>query len=546
MDTTAPGISAIRTDVAGFVGIAVSGPLDTPVPVQSWKQFQAYFGGFSGSAFLAYTVRGFFENGGRRCWVVRVASNDPVGGAFSATLELASAVPGRSVWNINASSPGTWGNSLTVSLGETHQAQSTGRLDKDHPERMIVSSTTGFSRFTMVRLSQFGKPSVLRVVAAIDNTQGFASLTPDATKFMVWVPDQPELRLPYDSSPLAFAPDQPVQVESVEYTVIVEQAGIPVALYHGRSLIPVSNSDGPAVLSPLEIPADMQAQQILPPLPAPIVIEELRPEFTADSTATFRPLEQIQTPPDNTLLSGGQEGLRLLTAYDFMGEPVDPLDSDLVKKSKTRGLRALELVDEVSILAVPDINIQPVPIPPTEPLPPCIPDLCLPSSPAPVASPPPQPQTELPPTFSDADIYRVQAAMVEQCEETKSRVALLEPPVSAVRDERLGISAVQSWRNQFDSKYAAFYFPWLRVVDPLRSATAVTRDIPPSGHVAGQYAHTDIEIGVHKAPANSPLAWVQDVTIPVNNAQHGVLNPLGINAIRPLPGRGIRIFGART
>jgi phage tail sheath protein FI len=546
IDATAPAISAIRTDVAGFVGIAVSGPLDTPVPVQSWKQFQAYFGGFSGGAFLAYAVRGFFENGGRRCWVVRVASNDPVGGALPATLELPSTTPGRSVWNIHASSPGTWGNSLTVSLRETHQAQTTGRLDKDHPERLIVSSTTGFSRFTMVRLSQPGKPSVLRVVAAIDATQGFASFTPDSNKFLIWVPELPELRLPYDSSPLDFAPDQPIQVESVEYTVIVEQSGIPVALYPGLSLIPESDSYGPTVLAPLQISPDLQAQQVLPPLPVPIVIEELRPEFTADSLAAFRPLEQIQLPADNTLLSGGQEGLRLLTAYDFMGEPVDPLDSDLVKKNKVRGLRALETVDEISILAVPDINIQPVALPPIEPLPPCVPDICLPGPPGPLAPPPPPSGTELPPIFSDADIYRVQAAMVEQCEQTMSRVALLEPPVSAVRDERLGISAVQSWRNQFDSKYAAFYFPWLRVVDPLRSTTAVTRDIPPSGHVAGQYARTDIEIGVHKAPANAPLAWVQDVTIPVNNAQHGVLNPLGINAIRPLPGRGIRIFGART
>src|SRR6266498_2885673 len=74
MDATSTAITPIRTDVAGFVGIAASGPLDTPAPVQSWKDFQAYFGGFIGNGFLAYAVRGFFENGGRRCWVVRVAS----------------------------------------------------------------------------------------------------------------------------------------------------------------------------------------------------------------------------------------------------------------------------------------------------------------------------------------------------------------------------------------------------------------------------------------------------------------------------------------
>jgi phage tail sheath protein FI len=208
-------------------------------------------------------------------------------------------------------------------------------------------------------------------------------------------------------------------------------------------------------------------------------------------------------------------------------------------------LRVLEAIDEVSILAVPDINVQPIAIPPTEPVPPCIPDPCLPGGPPPVAAPPAL-DLELPPAFSDNDIYRVQAAMIEQCEDTMSRLAIIDPPLSVARDERLGISAIQTWRSQFDSSYAALYFPWLKVVDPLRSLNGVTRDIPPSGHIAGQYARTDLAIGVHKAPANAPLAWVQDATISVNDAQHGVLNPLGINAIRTLPGRGIRIFGART
>jgi phage tail sheath protein FI len=209
-------------------------------------------------------------------------------------------------------------------------------------------------------------------------------------------------------------------------------------------------------------------------------------------------------------------------------------------------LRAFEAIDEVTILAVPDIQIRPVAAPPIEPLPPCVSDPCLPGGPPPVALPPPPPDVELPPVFSDAGIYRVQSAMVEQCERLGDRVALIDPPFDVANDDRLGIGAVQNWRSQFDSRYAAFYFPWMRVVDPLRLAGGVTRDIPPCGHVAGQYANTDITIGVHKAPANAALSWVQDVTVAVNTAQHGVLNPRGINAIRTLPGRGIRIFGART
>ena len=61
--TRRAGISA-RTDIAGFVGIATRGP-SSGAPVQSWRQFQAYFGDFTGQGYLAYAVRAFFENGGR-------------------------------------------------------------------------------------------------------------------------------------------------------------------------------------------------------------------------------------------------------------------------------------------------------------------------------------------------------------------------------------------------------------------------------------------------------------------------------------------------
>ena len=113
---------------------------------------------------------------------------------------------------------------------------------------------------------------------------------------------------------------------------------------------------------------------------------------------------------------------------------------------------------------------------------------------------------DLPPVFHGDEIYQVQAALIQQCEKLRDRIALLDPPFSAARDDKLGVGAVRAWRSRFDSKYAAFYYPWLRVVDPLRSPPSLTRDIPPSGHVAGQYAQTDLQVGVHKAPANAPLA----------------------------------------
>ena len=87
VDTTRGNITAIRTDIAAFVGLAERGPLDDPWPVDSWRQFQTLFGGFIGGGYLAYAVKAFFENGGRRCYVVRVADDK--------ALAASGQIPGR-------------------------------------------------------------------------------------------------------------------------------------------------------------------------------------------------------------------------------------------------------------------------------------------------------------------------------------------------------------------------------------------------------------------------------------------------------------------
>jgi|SRR5580692_10836234 phage tail sheath protein FI len=535
VDASPPAITAIRTDVAGFVGIATRGLVDTAVPVESFRQFQAQFGTFTGVGFLAYTVRAFFENGGRRCVIVRVASGDPVGGAAPAATNVQSAaVVPRDAWRIRASSPGVWGDNLTITVQETHRAQTLTIPGPVQPNASVVASTNGFARASLVRLSQPGAPSILKVVSDIDGQN----------QALVWLNDKPARRLCYDSPLTGFDLNRPVLIDSVEYTLLVAELGIPIALYERLSLIPEDVNYGPVRLGPLTISTDDDSSQLLPPVPYPVVIEDLRPDFVELSgTRTLETLQPGLAPIPLTL---GRDGLSLLTTYDFIGEASDPLDSDQVKQAKTRGLRVLEAVDEVAMVAVPDINIQPFLLPASAPITPCVPDPCLPIVIPPAVAPPPVQSTELPPVFSDGDIARVEAALVEHCENRADRIALLDPPLSASLDNELGVGAIVAWRSRFDSKYAALYYPWTRVVDPLQPVTAITRDIPPSGHVAGQYAASDFSVGVHKAPANAPLVWIQDVTVPVNSNQHGALNSGGINVIRALPGRGLRIMGART
>ena len=97
--------------------------------------------------------------------------------------------------------------------------------------------------------------------------------------------------------------------------------------------------------------------------------------------------------------------------------------------------------------------------------------------------------------------------------------------------------------NQWDTQYAAFYAPWIFASDPLTGARV---RIPPGGHVLGIYARTDAERGVFKAPANEVVRGALDVGFEISESLQDALNPLGVNAIRVFPTRGIRVWGART
>ena len=98
-------------------------------------------------------------------------------------------------------------------------------------------------------------------------------------------------------------------------------------------------------------------------------------------------------------------------------------------------------------------------------------------------------------------------------------------------------------RAQFDSKYAALYYPWVRILDPV---TRVEINLPPSGFVAGIYARNDITRAVYKAPANEVVNLALGFEVMLNKAQQEVLNPEGINCFRFFEGRGYRLWGART
>jgi uncharacterized protein len=137
----------------------------------------------------------------------------------------------------------------------------------------------------------------------------------------------------------------------------------------------------------------------------------------------------------------------------------------------------------------------------------------------------------------------VQTSLIAHCELHANRVAILDAPPG------MSPQQVKEWRSleaQYDSAFAALYYPWIKVENPTGTNGNSEILVPPSGHVAGVWARTDESRGVWKAPANDTIRGVLDVERAITQNEQGVLNPIGINAIRPFGTRGIRVWGART
>jgi hypothetical protein len=227
------------------------------------------------------------------------------------------------------------------------------------------------------------------------------------------------------------------------------------------------------------------------------------------------------TLPQPGYLTGGTDGLASLSTQHFLD-----------------AFERLTHVPEIGIVAAPDLMPKLRVLPRfKKPVPSC----CV--QPGVVPAPPPAPpvDTEFPPDFSEGQIQDLQIALAGHAELLRYRFAILDGS-----GERDNPDSAILWRKALpNSGFAAVYYPWIYVDDPLR-LTGLVRAVPASGHIAGIFSRSDLRKGVHKPPMNEVLEAVSDVRTPVDDTQHGLLNDENVNVIRTMPGRGIRLMGART
>jgi phage tail sheath protein FI len=492
LDAVRPTSAGVRTDIAAFAGLAPRGPIATPVAVESWRQFEAHFGGFLAGAHLPCTVRAFFENGGRRCWVVRVAS---VAEAAPARIALRDA--DDFTWRIAASSPGTWGDELEVGLLRRSSATATADPVHWRAEHATVSSTSGFVRGALVRAAQPGLVAY-RIVVAVDAEH----------RRLYWVAPDASIALPGERAMPRGAVDRLWALESLEYDLLT---------WHRGRLVERSAGLSPSRHHPRAAVASVRSPDQPPPL---VIVEDVSEWTPADVDARDAVGEA------RLALRAGRDGLATLDAGGFID-----------------AIAALEPIGEISMIAAPDVHVQPVPppeiAPPDPPPDPCAPCPVPPTLPPRLHAIPGQPRA-----LSLGEIVRVYAELVDLCERRADCIALIDPPHSAAHAPDGAARELRAFRSLFDSDYAALFAPWVRIVDPLRPRTL--RSVPPSGHVAGQTARTDLEIGVHRAAANLVLEWAPALSATIDDEIHGLLNRDGINVLRAAPLRGVRTQGART
>ena len=432
-DNSPRGIEGVGTSTAGFIGLAEKGPLEgAPLLVTSMKSFHQQFGGFLSEfgygeyRYLANSVEQFFDNGGTRCYVMRVAPKD---------AKFASAKKG--ILDIKASSPGTWGNKIQIMLS-TNTKRKLQLIEKTEAG-FKAKSLEGFREGDLVVFED----TYTRIKSIFDNE-------------VIFEDDIPESAIDTDILP-----------KSLLYLVTIDMTvrfGDDVENYAELSLNPQSPK---YIGSKLEV-SDIIKADVTPQKEAANPVADILGEDVTDGVF---------------ILEGGTDGsVSKVDAGTFIGEDLGP--------GKRTGLQAFIENNVVSMMAIPGVTIP-----------------------------------------------EVLVALVGHCSNLHSRFAVLDMP-----REMSKTTDLIGFRQIVDSTYCAMYHPWIKVFD---RGSNKPDFVPPSGAVCGVFSRTDIDKGVHKAPANE-VVFCSGLSVNYTKDEQDILNPEGINLIRQLPGQGIRIWGART
>lgn len=553
-------IEGVSTTTTGFVGPSRYGPVTaTPDVVTSLTEFErnhgdggqlSYAGGLVSHNYLWHAARAFFEEGGRRLYVSRVFR--PLAGSYPTDLTQSFAGTGPfddgharlQVGTVGdglrlvARYPGAAGN-LRVRFGLKLGPNVLGALrDPDDPARFVptvsnlhdgdvvwISSAAAFPDSPPVPSSPPASPppapdprtvSQLPLYLARLQADGQWRFLPGGLLPGGMSPPAPGAGLRLDQFDLQSAPGSGDAIRPLRLSleVLSDDGSRSLASYSGLPLDPAHRSGGvaddvftlfaargagtaavPIVLVNDGISSGIELLEALdagvPGLDFGLTPVEWQDAGYGGVLAALR--SKLERGIAGTAqLQGGNDGRAPGRAeYEGRAEPTQDYST---------GLKQFEDIEDISIVAAPGATWH----------------------------------------YEGERVDDVNAVinlLMGHAERMRYRIAIIDPPAGQT------IANVRKQRAKLDSKYAALYYPWVTVLDPV---TRQRIQLPPSGFVAGIYARNDTERGVWKAPANEVVRGALGFELLINTAQQEVLNPEGINCFRYFEGRGLRLWGART
>jgi phage tail sheath protein FI/prolyl-tRNA editing enzyme YbaK/EbsC (Cys-tRNA(Pro) deacylase) len=589
-------ITGVATSITAFLGRASRGPVDEPVPIAGFGDFERTFGGLWRESGLGYAVRDFYLNGGGEALVVRVV-HTPDADADTADAGAATASLGVDGLTLEASGPGAWANVLEAEV--THpaggdaadiaaaQGVTAGDLfnvvvregpGDEAPSESYLNVTTvdgprrvdlALAGSALVRVAgtlPAARPhDGLYAVLGLD-VGGLHLVATDVTRWARGIqavvthpPDDGS-----DAAATAAAAAQGVDVADL-FTLVLDAAGT-VETYAFVTVIPEGNridtrlaadsalaragrlpaARPPAGTYALGAAFDVGGLQLVPSDLAAWA-GSLRAQVThptgadADAAATEQGVE-VDDLFDLTLTAG-----RSTERHRFLTVVAGPRRVDSALSTSALVRAALPLPNDRPALAARDVDTPATGV-----------DGDAPTAPDYLGSedaktgihallradlfnllciPPPTPATDLPdPVWADAAAFCT----------ARRAFLIVDPPESETA------ATVPAWvtgdggLTGSTMRNAAVYFPRIRRPDPLRGGATAT--FAACGAVAGTFARTDGSRGVWKAPAGTEagLSGIVGLSTSLTDAENGRLNPLGINCLRTFRGIGSVVWGART
>jgi len=549
-------IGGVSTSITGFIGPTAFGPAyGVPELLTSFSDFQNIYGGIDPLQFedaglmtnnLAQGVRAFFQNGGQQLYVVRTFSSvargteesdpediyDPSGSQSQQTvccaqvsIEDTSSSPPTQAIPIYARYPGAYGNvtvTFTFAVGQNVLSGTPHNpLNPAGPKDPVLRGVFNYDTVWISRnesspantgiywaenyLNSATKQWDWRFHGASGTPLELSQLLPTQTGLtgdtvkVVTVTVEVEFPGAFPRTVtypgLSFHPAAPT---SLSQFFAQEPSSRSAALTRPLIFDPEGLfTDGPTIArilmtQPRSASETGRLKKILGiPITSPPVAG---PDLSILATLGYSQLASTDRQLE-VVLSQGLDGFWPTPRY-YEGDDSNP-------KAKT-GLKAFEDLTDISIVAAPGSTAT---------------NIALSSD------------------LDVADKLTIAGLLITHCEQMRYRVAVLD----SINGQDL--TEVSDYRGQMDSEYAALYYPWVTILDPV-SETEI--NVPPSGFVAGLYVENDIQTGVHKAPANMVVALSIGFEFMLNKSQQDVLNPLGIDCFRFFEGRGYRLWGART